>query len=293
MPCMQYKMKSTDESWLPLEGIEMWSWGEDNRPYLPTGVPKRIPMEEIKMFDDVKEGLEKFVKFFEICGEKASNDESKTHWLKLIQYWETVLETLRSVPLQHTSESGEDLIHGFWPATQWRDNIPEGYRNVACELEPDIEFVGPQRAKPREVFYPRSDVRPGDFVLVRPDIKDMVIYPVFLGKVVSEVQEGQLNDDKLLEHVCFVEWYRPFISEKKRGETEECSIKSRWENCWEKKWELDPGYPRREKISVNTVLWSYQPKKLARSGLVTITKRHALKAKNNLSRCLEAELEKS
>src|SRR5450759_4004115 len=86
MPCMQYKMKSTDESWLPLEGIEMWSWGEDNRPYLPTGVPKRIPMEEIKMFDDVKEGLEKFVKFFEICGEKASNDESKTHWLKLIKY---------------------------------------------------------------------------------------------------------------------------------------------------------------------------------------------------------------
>ena len=166
MPCMQYKIKTTDESWLPAEGIEMWSWGVDRRPFLPSGVPKRIPMEEIKMFNDVKEGLQKFIKFFHICGEKALNDESKLHWLKLIQYWETVLETLTTVPLPHGSQRGDKLIHGFWPITQWRENIPEGYRNVACELEPDIEYVGPQRAKPPEVFNPRSDVGLGDFVLV-------------------------------------------------------------------------------------------------------------------------------
>ena len=118
----------------------------------------------------------------------------------------------------------------------------------------------------------------------------MVIYHVFLGKVVSEVQEGELNDDKLLEHVCFVEWYRPFVPAKKRGKSGACSTQSRWENCWEKKWERDPGYPKRERITVNSVLWSYRQKTFPRSGLVTITKAHAAKARNNLSRCLQAEL---
>ena len=110
----------------------------------------------------------------------------------------------------------------------------------------------------------------------------MVIYPVFLRTVVTEVKEGEVNDENLLEHECFVEWYRPFVSNKKRGGSGVCSIKCRWQNCWEKKWERDPGYLGTEKVIVNTILWSYKPRKQSpRSGLVKIPVDHARKAKDN------------
>src|SRR5450759_5846059 len=107
-----------------------------------------------------------------------------------------------------------------------------------------------------------------------------------MGKVVSDVREGKVNDDNLIDHVCDVEWYRPFMATKKRGDS---SLISRWQNCWTKKWERDAGYPGKETISVMTVLWSYKPSRSPKSGLVSIPKANALKAQDNLSRSIEAE----
>lgn len=66
MPCFQYKLKSMDAIWQPEEGIEMWSWTIDKHPNLPIGIPKRLPMMEMKIVDLVKEGLKKHVFFFRL-----------------------------------------------------------------------------------------------------------------------------------------------------------------------------------------------------------------------------------
>ncbi len=123
----------------------------------------------------------------------------------------------------------------------------------------------------------------------RPDTADLSTYPVHMGLVVSDgVQEGGLNAENRLEHVCEVSWYRPHMTNK-RGQVGDYLPKQRWSNCWVKKWECDPNYPTSEKISVNSVLWSFSPRRTKKIGLVAIPKSHALRAQDNLRRCLEVE----
>lgn len=62
MPCFQYKVKSNAIApWIPANGIEMWSWMKEGFPKLPTRMPKRLPMVEIKMLGFVKQGIAKYV----------------------------------------------------------------------------------------------------------------------------------------------------------------------------------------------------------------------------------------
>lgn len=284
MPCLQYKLKCQDDDWVPREGIEMWSW-TNNHPKLPTGEPKRLPMIEMSMLEEVRQGLQKQVKFFDFVGTRTTSEEGKNRWAALVQYWNRIIHTLETEVVQY--RSGDDnLVHGFWPVSKWRDNVPLQYRNVACELDAKVAYVGPRKNKPREAFNPRVDIVKGNYVLVRPDTNDLEVYPIYLGKVISEVEEGEVNDNDQLEHVCSVEWYRPYI-QRKRGQPE-CEPRQRWLDCWNQQWERDPGYCS-EVICVNTVLWSFKARTTAKSGLVRIAKSHAMKAKDNMSRCLENE----
>lgn len=215
-------------------------------------------------------------------------EASKPSYHKLIDYWKDILHVLNNEEIQYRAEDGDELVHGFWPVSKWRDHVPAQYQNVACELDSPIDYVGPRRNRPREAFNPRVDIAKGHIILQRPDTMDLETYPIYLGCVVSEVEEGEVNAENKLEHVCGVKWYRPYMK-KNRGQLQDCNDNIRWQDCWTKKWERDPGYPNTEQISVNTVLWSYKPRKTALTGYVTIPKNHANKAKDNLARCLAVE----
>jgi hypothetical protein len=288
MPCLQYKMKSMDMVWMPPEGIEMWSWTNDKRPNLPIGVPKRLPMTDIKMLDMVQDGLQKHITFFRQIHRRIE-PRGKIAFQKCIDYWVDILGLLEKEKVQYRIEDGVELMHGFWPVSKWRDNVPIQFREMACDLDPEVNYVGPQRDRPRASFHPRVDIKKGDFILQRPDTDDLSTYPVHMGLVVSDgVEEGSLNAENKLEHVCEVKWYRPHMT-KKRGQVGEYSPKQRWSNCWVKKWEYDPDYAHSEKISVNSVLWSFSPRRTKKLGLVAIPNSHALRAQDNLRRCLEVE----
>jgi hypothetical protein len=163
------------------------------------------------------------------------------------------------------------------------------FQEAACELDPPVDYVGPQRHRPRGSFNPRVDITKGCYILQRPDTEDLSTYPVHLGIVVSEgVVEGGLNNENRVEHVCDVKWYRPHLP-KKRGQVMEYSLKERWLNCWDKKWERDLSFPNSERISVNSVLWCFNGRRGKTNGLVSIPKAHARKAQDNLRRCIEAD----
>lgn len=287
MPCFQYKLKTMDMDWLPEEGIEMWSWTEDGRPNLPVGAPKRLPMDTIKMLDEVKEGIQKYIEFYQLVHSK-SGDAGKEAYAKLIDYWQDVLHVLQNEEIQYKPEDGEELVHGFWPISNWRDQISRQHENAACELDTPVDYVGPQRQMPRQAFNPRVDITKGHVILQRPHEMDMDTYPVYMGFVVSDVEEGELNAENKREHVCFVKWYRPLMPKNRRREYSE---KERWENCWNKKWERDlVGYKDAEKISVNSVIWSFKPRKNSQvTGYITIPKKDVLKAQDCLARSCEAD----
>ncbi|CAM6098471.1 unnamed protein product [Calypogeia fissa] len=103
------------------------------------------------------------------------------HWETLSSYWKGILGILKTEGIQHRQGDFEDLVHGFWPISQWRNNVPRGYRNVACELESTQPYCGPLKDKPRQAYNPRFDICVGQFVLVRPHEKDMDTYPVHMG----------------------------------------------------------------------------------------------------------------
>lgn len=282
MPCFQYKLKSNDDvPWLPKEGIEMWSWKNDGCPNLPTGMPKRLPMTEMSMLGDVCKGLEKHLSFFELIQRRSATRELKEPWERLIIYWKAIINTLEKEVVEYRPEDGPTLVQGFWPRTNWKENVPMIFRNVACELEAQESYVGAQKDKPLQSFDPRIDVGKGDFILQRPDTNDLKTYPVHMGQVVSDVREGGLNVEKKVQHVCDVAWFRPIMSD-----TRIWSPKERWSNCWIKKWEVDPN----QQVSIepiSSILWSFKGRKGAKS--ITIGKANANKAQDNLERCTQRE----
>ena len=285
MPCFQYKLRSMDDAWLPENGIQMWSRGSDGMPSLPSGNPKRLPMVEMKALDDVKLGLRKYLNFInKVAGKKEGTQQN---WKGCADYWTRILDTIESQVTQYRPHEMESLQNGFWPVSKWRDHVPNEYRKFACELEKPLHYVGPQRHKPKDTFQPRLHIVENNFIFVRPATEDLPFYPVWMGKVVSNVYEGDVNEEGNVEHMCKVQWYRPYM-EKKRGQPE-CSRQDRWRDCWSKKWEKDSGYDI-EAQSINTVLWSFKPRRTPNSYFVTISKTNKEKALDNLQRCIETDL---
>lgn len=290
MPCLQYKSKVTDTDWLPEEGIEMWAWTDDGHPKLPVGLPKRLPMTEMKMLDEVKAGLQKYIEFYGVVQARIGEEDGKAAFAKLVEYWQDVLHVLGNETTQYRLEDGEELVHGFWPVSKWRDQVCGLSQIAACQLDSPIQYVGPRRSIPRQAYNPRLHIEKGHMILQRPHENNIGTCPVYMGYVTSDVEIENPKAD-IIEHVCQVKWYRPFM-EKKRGQREEYSDEERWINCWTKKWERDLRYKNSEEIYISSVLWSFLPRKkpdTTQTGFVTIPKGAAHKAQVCLAKSVEAE----
>ncbi|CAM6123717.1 unnamed protein product [Calypogeia fissa] len=246
-------------------------------------------MQEMKMFDEVKEGLNKYISFFDHVGKlgKMKGAVDWEHWETLSFYWKGILDILKTKGIQHRQGDCEHLVHEFWSTSQWKDNVPKGYRNVACKLESTQPYCGLLKDKPRQAYNPRSDICIGQFVLVRPHEIDMDTYPIHMGQVVTEVEEGLINEDGKVEHVCSIEWWRPFLPQI-RG-TKGIGRKECFKDCWDKRWERCLEFPDTESISVKSVLFSFKATPTKNGGLVRTAEKNVEKAQDNLARCLEKD----
>jgi hypothetical protein len=74
-------------------------------------------MIEMTMLDEVRQGLQKQVNFFDFIRNRTTSEEGKTRWMTLVQYWNQIIHTLETEAVQY--RSGDDkLVQGFWPLSK-------------------------------------------------------------------------------------------------------------------------------------------------------------------------------
>jgi hypothetical protein len=69
-PLMQYKLRCTDEKWLPVEGIQLWKVDSQGMASLPSGVPKAVMPCPMKGYDDVVKGLNGYIQYWTLEGQR-------------------------------------------------------------------------------------------------------------------------------------------------------------------------------------------------------------------------------
>ena len=69
-------------------------------------------MIDIKMLDEVKEGIQKYIGFFQTMHGRMA-DASKPSYHKLIEYWKDVLHVLNNEKIQYRAEDGDNWYMVF------------------------------------------------------------------------------------------------------------------------------------------------------------------------------------
>lgn len=133
--------------------------------------------------------------------------------------------------------------------------------------EPEA-YCGPANQAPESPFNPWRDIRPGSWVLLRPE--DPLICPVWQGRAATAVcrEEGHVNHGKFL-----IQFWEPRSAER--------DLALKYRNCWSAKWVVETRAP--EWVSVGAALfqnWS----KIKDPSTRTIPKKSMEAALANLER---------
>ena len=133
-----------------------------------------------------------------------------------------------------------ELVEGFWPHHDWRVFEDEVLRPRCSSLrldedvtpeDEDVEpFCGLANKAPETPFNPWCDIRPGSWVLLRPE--DPLICPIWQRRVESVVcrEHGNVNLGKFLLQF----W------ELKSAERD---LALKYHNCWSGKWIVEKRAP--------------------------------------------------
>lgn len=167
-PLMEYKNLCTDKEWLPNhgKGIRLWVETEDDRPKVPSGVPRPLPPQRMKSVDEIKKGLNGFIAHWSNMADDDHSGEFRRKNEPTRSYWKGVRTALDAPMLVR-----DTLEDGFWPASRIRDEEEDVRREdgtVREEFAEDAPFVGRRRDRPRPSFRVGRDVFAGYFVVVRP-----------------------------------------------------------------------------------------------------------------------------
>ena len=144
-----------------------------------------------------------------------------------------------------------ELVEGFQPRHDWRVFEDE----VSCprcsslivdedvtpeDEEPEL-YCGPANEAPEYPLNPWHDIRPGRWVLLRPE--NPLICPVWQGRVVNAVCKEQ-------GHVNFGKFLLQFWESK----SAERDLALKYRNCWSRKWVVEKR--ALEWISVDVVVYA-------------------------------------
>ena len=269
-PVMRYKKSAIDAQWQPLNRppVRLWVANGDGGPKLPQGSPRPVPFKpmwgsevspstgnqvkaretaakatENKKF--MKSGLQKYIEYWR--NGMAKCEGFATAFGPYVDYWTRVLAELDK-PLLVTPP---ELVECFWPCHDWRviqAKVPRPRcpslivdEDVTPEDEEPEPYCGPANEAPETPFNPWRDIRPGSWVLLRPE--DPLICPVWQGRAVSAVcrEKGDVNLGKFL----FQFW------EPKSAERDLALI---YCDCWSAKWVVEKRAP--EWVTVDLVVYA-------------------------------------
>ena len=152
-----------------------------------------------------------------------------------VEYWNRILRELKN-PLTNCSL---ELVEGFWPQHDWR------LANVGVErplsrvnpldVIPDLDdepepYCGPANEAPQQSYNPWRDIRPGSWVLLRPE--DPLVCEVWQGRTLSMVctEEGHENNGKFL-----LQYWRP--------DNSAATLELVYTNCWYARWVVEETAP--------------------------------------------------
>jgi hypothetical protein len=170
---MQYKLKCTDNEWLPLENGGIKLWKEDvgtGMPLLPSRVPKPLCPFPKRNLEEIIKGIGGFVKLWDgLCEEDSSGEYRRRHE-RLMKYWAAV-----HLALSEPIRSPLVLQDGFWPASRVASSLEDVFTENSDVREAfghDPHFIGKKCDKPSESFRPGRDIYARYFVILRPDNGD-------------------------------------------------------------------------------------------------------------------------
>jgi hypothetical protein len=181
-PLMQYKLRCTNEKWLPEEGIQLWKVDSGGLVRIPIGVPKAVMSRPMKGHDDILKGLNGYIQYWIAEGQKDVTGLYKYQYAHCIEYWSRIWDAL----LNPEMEACDILFLGFWPQTQQSLEVRgmQAYGSISGEeFRGEEQYIGPRSQRPRCMFYVERDCHIGDFVLVRPAQDSPA--PIWVGQALS------------------------------------------------------------------------------------------------------------
>ena len=108
-PLMQYKILCMDIDWLPKEGggIRLWKETIDGRPYLPIGVPRPLPPQKMRKFDEICKGFDNFISLWNHMADDDMFGEYRRKIELVRKYWDGVRAALNeTLDVQETLQQG-------------------------------------------------------------------------------------------------------------------------------------------------------------------------------------------
>jgi hypothetical protein len=166
-PLMQYKLRCTDDKWLPKEGIQSWKVDLEGLVRIPTGVPKVVMTRPMKGHNDIVRGLSGYIKYWTVEGQRDVTGLYKYQYAHCIESWSRV----RDAFLNPEMEACEILFMGFWPQTRQSLEVRgmQAYSNISGEeFRREEHYIGPRSQRSRPMYRVERNCHAGDFVLVRP-----------------------------------------------------------------------------------------------------------------------------
>jgi hypothetical protein len=275
-PLMQYKLRCTDEKWLPVEGIQLWKVDSQGMASLPSGVPKAVMPRPMKGHDDIVKGLNGYIQYWTLEGQRDVTGVYKSQYGQCIEYWSGVRDAL----LNPDMEACDTLFLGFWPRTRQslevRGMQPCGTMSGA-QCGGEEHYIGPRSQRPAPVYRIDRDCRIGHFVLVRPAEDSSA--SIWLGQAQSSPVVTPTNSN--YERIQ-VQWYKPC---ERRGL--QSNPYKNWDTAELFKWECDTRYGV-QWTSTKSILTSWKSRRLSRTETVVIPKKQITTALENIATSISA-----
>jgi hypothetical protein len=268
-PLMQYKLRCTDEKWLPEEGIQLWKVDSRGLVQIPTGVPKAVMPRPMKGHDDIVKGLNGYIQYWTAEGQKDVTGLYKYQYAHCIEYWSRVRDAL----LNPEMEACDTLFMGFWPQTRQSLEVRgmQAYGSISGEeFRGEEHYIGPRSQRPRRIYYIERDCHVGHFLLVRP-AQDSTA-PIWVGQALSN-PVLMVGDSKYQQ--IEVQWYKPCTH---RGS--ESNPYQNWDIAPHFKWECDSRYAV-QWTSMKSILTSWKSRRLTEIDVVIIPKNQITMALEN------------
>jgi hypothetical protein len=113
-PIMQYKLKCTNTTWEPKDGLKLWKEDAEHNPVLPEGDPPAVKPKKMTNEAEIVHGLDGYIRHWTKISNEDTTVEYKAHMSYLVTYWTAMRNAIHD-SIGQFDEQPTVLEQGFWP----------------------------------------------------------------------------------------------------------------------------------------------------------------------------------